>query len=157
MRLWHDNSGQGTSASWFLKYIIVRDLQTMEKSYFICQQWFAVEKDDGRVSLFYFIEEFLFCKMKFRLNVFYQLRVTYKNKNSHMFYQNKLIIVLQKGIFGFQYFLDHHQINLHVFNDVLVVFSYFLLQCFWIFFIMIKQAKHNRIKLLQVYHLVLFI
>ncbi len=62
MRLWHDNSGQGTSASWFLKYIIVRDLQTMEKSYFICQQWFAVEKDDGRVSLFYFIEEILFCK-----------------------------------------------------------------------------------------------
>jgi hypothetical protein len=44
-----------------------------------------------------------------------------------------------------------------VFNDVLVVFSYFLLQCFWIFCIMIKQAKHNRIKLLQVYHLVLFI
>jgi polycystin 1L2 len=49
IRIWHDNTGEGTSASWFLKYIIVRDLQTMEKSYFICQQWFAVEKDDGRV------------------------------------------------------------------------------------------------------------
>jgi hypothetical protein len=52
IRVWHDNSGQGASASWFLKYIIVRDLQTMEKSYFICQQWFAVEKDEGRVSIF---------------------------------------------------------------------------------------------------------
>jgi polycystin 1L2 len=51
IRLWHDNRGQGSSASWFLKYIIIRDLQTMEKSYFISQQWFALEKDDGRVRL----------------------------------------------------------------------------------------------------------
>ncbi|CAF1068198.1 unnamed protein product [Adineta steineri] len=50
MRIWHDNSGQHDKASWFLKYIIVRDLQTMEKSYFICQQWFAVEKNDGRIE-----------------------------------------------------------------------------------------------------------
>ncbi|CAF4348069.1 unnamed protein product, partial [Adineta steineri] len=49
IRLWHDNTGPGSSASWFLKYIIVRDLQTMEKSYFICQKWLAVEKDDGLV------------------------------------------------------------------------------------------------------------
>ena len=51
IRVWHDNSGQGRKASWFLKYIIVRDLQTMEKSYFICQQWFAVEKNEGRVRI----------------------------------------------------------------------------------------------------------
>ncbi|CAF4044663.1 unnamed protein product, partial [Rotaria sp. Silwood2] len=50
MRLWHDNSGLGSGASWFLKYIIVRDLQTMEKNHFICQQWFAVEKDDGAID-----------------------------------------------------------------------------------------------------------
>ena len=49
MRVWHDNSGRGSRASWFLKYIIVRDLQTMEKSHFISQQWFAVEKNDGAV------------------------------------------------------------------------------------------------------------
>jgi len=51
MRVWHDNSGVGNRASWFLKYIIVRDLQTMEKNHFISQQWFAVEKDDGLVKL----------------------------------------------------------------------------------------------------------
>ncbi|CAF4248868.1 unnamed protein product, partial [Adineta steineri] len=28
IRIWHDNTGEGSSASWFLKYIIVRDLQT---------------------------------------------------------------------------------------------------------------------------------
>jgi hypothetical protein len=52
IRIWHDNTGQGSSASWFLKYIIVRDLQTMETFHFISQQWFAVEKEDGRVSYF---------------------------------------------------------------------------------------------------------
>ena len=51
IRIWHDNTGRGESASWFLKYIIVRDLQTMEKSHFICQRWLAVEKDDGAVSI----------------------------------------------------------------------------------------------------------
>ncbi|CAF3507643.1 unnamed protein product [Rotaria sordida] len=50
MRVWHDNSGSRNGASWFLKYIIVRDLQTMEKNHFICQQWFAVEKDDGAID-----------------------------------------------------------------------------------------------------------
>ena len=50
IRVWHDSAGQGAAASWFLKYVIVRDLKTGEKSYFICQQWLAVEKGDGRVS-----------------------------------------------------------------------------------------------------------
>ena len=50
IRLWHDNAGKGSSASWFLKYIIIHDLQTMQKSYFIAQRWFAVEKEDGLVS-----------------------------------------------------------------------------------------------------------
>jgi len=52
--IWHDNTGVGASASWFLKYIIVRDLQTMLKSYFICQKWFSVEKGDGIVSFHFF-------------------------------------------------------------------------------------------------------
>jgi polycystin 1L2 len=50
IRIWHDNTGRGASAGWFLKYIIVRDLQTMEKFYFIGQRWFAVEKDDGAIE-----------------------------------------------------------------------------------------------------------
>jgi len=50
LRVWHDNSGKGRDASWFLKYIVVHDLQTREKSYFICQNWLAVEKDDGMID-----------------------------------------------------------------------------------------------------------
>ncbi|CAF4269046.1 unnamed protein product, partial [Adineta steineri] len=50
IRIWHDNTGEGSSSSWFLKYIIIRDLQTMEKFHFISQRWFAVEKDDGKIE-----------------------------------------------------------------------------------------------------------
>ncbi|CAF0948943.1 unnamed protein product [Adineta ricciae] len=50
IRIWHDNSGKGSSSSWFLKYLIIRDLQTMQKFHFICQRWLAVEKDDGKIE-----------------------------------------------------------------------------------------------------------
>jgi hypothetical protein len=50
LRIWHDNSGRGAMGSWFLKCIIVHDLQTREKYYFICQNWLAVEKDDGLID-----------------------------------------------------------------------------------------------------------
>ena len=50
MRIWHDNSGQNENASWYLKHIIVNDLQTNEKYYFICEKWLAVEKDDGKIE-----------------------------------------------------------------------------------------------------------
>jgi hypothetical protein len=55
IRIWHDNTGEGTSASWFVKYILVRDLQTMEKFHFICRRWFAVEKDDGKVKEIFYL------------------------------------------------------------------------------------------------------
>ena len=50
LHFWHDNSGAGRSSSWFVKYFIVRDLQTLRKDHFLCQRWLAVEKDDGKVS-----------------------------------------------------------------------------------------------------------
>ena len=53
--IWHDNSGKGDNASWFLKFIIVHDLQTREKFYFICQDWLAVEKGDGQIERCLFI------------------------------------------------------------------------------------------------------
>ncbi|CAF2607106.1 unnamed protein product [Rotaria sp. Silwood2] len=50
LRVWHDNSGLRNKASWFLNMINVMDLQTGEKSYFICNNWLAVEKGDGLVD-----------------------------------------------------------------------------------------------------------
>jgi polycystin 1L2 len=50
LRVWHDNSGRGSNASWFLKFVIIHDLQTREKSYFICNKWLSVEEEDGRID-----------------------------------------------------------------------------------------------------------
>jgi len=48
--VWHDNAGKGKYQSWYLNYIIVHDLQTKERSYFIANKWFAVEESDGQVT-----------------------------------------------------------------------------------------------------------
>lgn len=50
VRIFHDNSGNGKMASWFLKFILVHDLQTREKYYFICNKWLAVDKEDGAIN-----------------------------------------------------------------------------------------------------------
>ncbi|CAH1793770.1 unnamed protein product [Owenia fusiformis] len=49
-RIWHDNSGKGPYASWFLKHFLVHDLQTHEKFHFIANKWFAVEEGDGQID-----------------------------------------------------------------------------------------------------------
>ncbi|XP_035695689.1 uncharacterized protein LOC118429314 [Branchiostoma floridae] len=50
LRIWHDNSGKGRNASWFLDKIIITDLQTEKRTYFLCGQWLAVEEGDGVVE-----------------------------------------------------------------------------------------------------------
>ncbi len=50
MSVSHDNTGKGNAASWFLKFVVVHDLQTREKSYFICNKWLAIDKDDYSIS-----------------------------------------------------------------------------------------------------------
>ena len=57
MKIWHDNSGHGDKASWFLKHVIVRDLQTKEKFYFSCQKWMAIEKGDGKLERELFVSD----------------------------------------------------------------------------------------------------
>ncbi|CAG0918125.1 unnamed protein product [Notodromas monacha] len=50
LRIWHDNTGKGQLASWYLNFIVIRDLQTGEKYQFIANEWFAVEKGDGLID-----------------------------------------------------------------------------------------------------------
>jgi hypothetical protein len=82
MRIWHDNSGSGNDASWYLKYIIVYDLQTKEKFYSFCEQWLATEKGDGKIdrNLFFVNEN------EFTENI--KRNVTLKDKFSdfHLWY-----------------------------------------------------------------------
>ncbi|KAF0312071.1 Polycystic kidney disease protein 1-like 2 [Amphibalanus amphitrite] len=50
LRIWHDNSGKGRFASWYLQYILVRNVQTGEMTTFVCNEWLAVEYDDGLID-----------------------------------------------------------------------------------------------------------
>ncbi|XP_064105654.1 uncharacterized protein LOC135215142 [Macrobrachium nipponense] len=50
LHIWHDNSGKGPNASWFLSYVVFRDVQSGDKFEFICHQWLAVEHDDGQIE-----------------------------------------------------------------------------------------------------------
>ncbi|KAL3309693.1 polycystic kidney disease 1-like 2, partial [Cichlidogyrus casuarinus] len=50
IRLWHDNSGNGSKASWFCNYVTVTDLQTKLNSHFIVDRWFAVEKPNSDID-----------------------------------------------------------------------------------------------------------
>lgn len=49
IRVWHDNSGKGSESSWFLNYIMLRDLQSGDKYHFIANKWLAVDEEDGEV------------------------------------------------------------------------------------------------------------
>ena len=51
IKIWHNNSG-GTSdeASWYLKHVILHDLQTRERNYFICEKWLALDRDDSQIE-----------------------------------------------------------------------------------------------------------
>ncbi|GFO17335.1 polycystic kidney disease protein 1-like 2 [Plakobranchus ocellatus] len=50
MRVWHDNSGKGKFGSWYLNYVVVRDVQSDTKHVFVANRWLAVEEDDGQVD-----------------------------------------------------------------------------------------------------------
>ena len=47
IKIWHDNSANtANESSWYLKHVIIHDLQTREKSYFINEKWLAIDKGD---------------------------------------------------------------------------------------------------------------
>ena len=48
LRIWHDNTGD--DPSWYLLRIMVHDIQTDHKTWFICDRLLAVEEDDGMVE-----------------------------------------------------------------------------------------------------------
>ncbi len=50
LRIWHDNSGSGKNASWFLKVVAVYDFQFKQKNYFLCDKWLSVGNGDGLID-----------------------------------------------------------------------------------------------------------
>ncbi len=81
LKIWHDNSGQGDMASWYLKHIIVHDLQTREKFYFICEKWMAVEKEDGQLVRELFVAK---DKQQSELNYLLEKQSKHQINDSHL-------------------------------------------------------------------------
>ncbi|XP_033737386.1 polycystic kidney disease protein 1-like 2 [Pecten maximus] len=50
LRIWHDNSGKGKDADWFLNMVLIKDLQNNQKFVFLCNQWLAVDKGDQEIE-----------------------------------------------------------------------------------------------------------
>ena len=48
IRVWHDNSGP--DPSWFLSEVIIRDVETGEQYFFLCNSWLACDEGDGLVE-----------------------------------------------------------------------------------------------------------
>ena len=46
--VWHDN--RGSSPSWYLNHVIVKDLQTDKKYYFFSNSWLTLEEDNGAIQ-----------------------------------------------------------------------------------------------------------
>ena len=99
--------------------------------------------------------QYFLCRIRVRLsrsNVLYRWQVNWRNKRFHMFSPNKPIKVSPTVICGFQSFLGLHRLNLLVFNDALVVLSYYSLPCFSIFSITISPLKQTRVRLAVLCH-----
>ncbi|XP_068248147.1 uncharacterized protein [Palaemon carinicauda] len=50
LRIWHDNTGKGDKAGWFLDRFTVSDLQTGKTFAFMVNRWLAVDEDDGQID-----------------------------------------------------------------------------------------------------------
>lgn len=48
VQLWHNNRGR--SPGWYIKRVTVRDVDTGQSFYFLCERWLAVEESDGKVE-----------------------------------------------------------------------------------------------------------
>ncbi|CAF0880040.1 unnamed protein product, partial [Brachionus calyciflorus] len=49
IKIWHDNSGRRNS-SWFLKFVVINQVKTNEKYYFIHENWLALDKGDYNIE-----------------------------------------------------------------------------------------------------------
>ncbi|CAH1233479.1 PKD1L3 [Branchiostoma lanceolatum] len=51
LHIWHDNSGEGDTSSWFLRTLLVRDVETDAMYYFICNNWLSDNQGDCEVQM----------------------------------------------------------------------------------------------------------
>ncbi|CAH1230901.1 PKD2 [Branchiostoma lanceolatum] len=50
LHIWHDNTGDGDAASWFLRNMIIKDMQTDKVYQFVCYDWLSDNRGDCQVQ-----------------------------------------------------------------------------------------------------------
>ena len=48
IRVWHDN--EGGYPSWYLLRVMIQDIQTDQRWWFVCDDWLAVDESDGKIE-----------------------------------------------------------------------------------------------------------
>lgn len=106
----------------------------METVHFICQQWFGVEKEEGKVNLSRWFDNepsvsTLF--IAYRSTVFWLWPVHLNANSSHLFCLNMPIVIWPMIIFGMRSLLVQGPIDSPVFNDVHRVSFFSFSRYFW--------------------------
>ena len=132
LHLWHDNSSPGRSSSWFVKYFIVRDLQTLRKDHSSVNDGWLWSKTTAKSRLERLIFSVtIFWFLSLRSNVCYQWPVNWRKNNSRMSSPSEPIINCPMNIFGIRSSLVHSPGRSLESNDVPVVSSCSFSRCFW--------------------------
>ncbi|XP_021356998.1 polycystic kidney disease protein 1-like 2 [Mizuhopecten yessoensis] len=48
--IWHDNSGEGSKASWYLNRVDIEDIQDKQKYFFLCGKWLCMDSADDNID-----------------------------------------------------------------------------------------------------------
>ncbi|XP_033737965.1 polycystic kidney disease protein 1-like 2 [Pecten maximus] len=48
--IWHDNSGEGSKASWYLNRVDIEDIQDKQKYFFLCGKWLCMDTPDDNID-----------------------------------------------------------------------------------------------------------
>lgn len=83
IRLWHNNGGD--DPSWNLLRLMIQDLQTQQRWWFVCDEWLAVDEGDGK------IERILYPATSNELTKFNVLFATEVSKNDNFATTNQLL------------------------------------------------------------------
>ncbi|CAF1290182.1 unnamed protein product, partial [Adineta ricciae] len=76
--IWHNNKDNLLE---YWKYLIICDLQTLEKSNFICQRWSAIDKHDEQIGIVIIVELLVFCSSLHFVQFFRHIQLLLTNSS----------------------------------------------------------------------------
>ena len=133
-------------ASWYLKHVIVHDLQTAEKFHFICEQWMGVEKEDGRIERELFVAG---DKQMKELKYFLEKQSKQQMNDSHLWLSifnrpvQSRFTRLDRVTCGFVFIYTSMLLNILIYEKNLTFFESNNKIDFFVFSITFEQVKIN--------------